>query len=367
MKPIIGIVSSLLISSTVIANNISKDNLIEWLGGGENTAFLCGNDNCEFLAEKNQTFGFSPMDAVIKYYPFQDFSDKLTLEMEDQFDAFIFINTSEGQSLSCGKNPLNIPSQFGRIIWKNSPLAKPVFSRASDGKITGVIDASVKIIPGLDNSFFDGRNALDGSVLDFLKDNPRQNYFPVSTGTMRNIARTMTPSGIFAVDFNYTNYYRSRTEANPYEHMPNTILADAKYGDNYQNRKFAFGIHGTPEIFISCKKSFPNGLTINEGCPPCPISSKINLSKVPVSCVDMAPEKALGVKRDSAGCIRTYTPASKVIFNWAWSELRHPAVPVLNPNFNIPTGKLPTRRAPGMKILIIPFSGYSETQNCTSA
>lgn len=358
---------TLLVSSISLANVISRDNLIEWFGGTQNTTFLCGNDNCDYPAERVPFEGFSPTDAVIKYYPFQDFSEKLTAEMEDAFDAFIFVNSSEGQSLGCGHSPLNIPSQFGRIIWKNTqPLSRPVFVRSSDDKITGVNPESTQVIAGLDDSFVDGRNVLNSKVLKFLKDNPGKNYFPVSTGTIRNIARTMTPSGIFAVDFNYTQYYRNRTEINPFEHMPNTILADATYGDNYENRKFAFGIHGSPEVFINCKKSFPNGLTINQGCPPCPILADIDLSQVPKWCLDYNSEKTLGVKRDSAGCIRTYTPASKVIFNWAWTRLRHPSVPLLNPNINIPSGNLSGRRGPGMKILIIPFSGYTESQTCTS-
>lgn len=364
---LIKVLSLLLISLTTVAGNIAQDNFIEWLSGVQSDPFLCGNDNCEILTERILSTGLRPVDAVIKYYPFQDFSDKLTLEMEAEFDAFIFVNTSEGQSLSCGQNPLGIPSQFARIIWKNKQVNnQPIFTRTSDHKITGVNPESIQVVPGLDESYLDGRNVLNPKVSNFLKNNTGKNYFPVSTGTIRNIANTMTPSGIFAVDFNYTNSFRNRTEANPYEHMPNTILADARYGDNYQNRKFAFGIHGTPEVFVNCKKSFPNGLTINKGCPPCPIEASVDLRNIPASCLNRTGEKTLGVKRDSAGCIRTYVPTSKVIFNWAWNELRDPAVPRLNPNINIPSGPLSQQRAPGMKILIIPFSGYADTQSCTT-
>lgn len=367
MKLSLQLLTLIFFPLATLANSIGRDNTIEWLTGSQNQPFLCGNDNCEILGERVESQDLTPIDAVIKYYPFEAFSERLTVEMETEFDAFVFVNTSENQSLACGKNPLKIPSQFGRIIWKDKQVTgKPVFIRTADQKITGVNPEAIKVIPGLDESFFDGRNALTPSVLDFLKDHQGQNYFAVSTGTIRNIARTMTPSGIFSVDFDYTNSFRYRTDSNPYEHMPNTILANARYGDNYQNRKFAFGIHGTPAVFVNCKKSFPNGLTINKDCPPCPVKADIDVSSLPASCVNTKGEKALGVKRDSAGCIRTYTPASKVIFNWAWKELRDPLVPILNPNINIPSEPLSTHRAPSMKILIIPFSGYEATQSCES-
>jgi hypothetical protein len=345
----------------------AEDNMIEWLSGANEKPLLCGNDNCESPGIRLFQEGFSLTDAVIKYYPFEDFSDKLTVEMESAFDGFIFVNTAEGKPISCGEGPLKIPSQFARIIWKNKQLAtQSVFLRDQNQKIIGVNDAAISVVPGLNESFFDGRNVLNAKVLSFLRSKPNDNYFPVSTGTIRNVARTMTPSGIFGIDFSYTHSYRYRTEGNQYEHMPNTILADAVYGENYQNRKFAFGIHGTPEIFIRCNKSFPNGLTINEGCPPCPLRADLDLNSVAPECIDRRGEVALGVKRDSAGCIRTYTPASKVIFNWAWKEMQNPQVPKLNPHINIPTGPLPTKLLKGMKILIIPFSGYKDSQLCRS-
>ena len=173
----------------------------------------------------------------------------------------------------------------------------------------------------------------------------------------------MTPSGIFGLDTSYMNFYRKRTDTNPFEHMPYTILADARYGDNYQNRKFAFGIHGTPEIFINCKKSFPNGLTINSNCPPCPASATLDPSTLPKACINTNSPTYLGIKRDSSGCIRTHLPTSKVISQWLWEHLQASSVPVLNPNVNIPSPGLPSRRASGFKMLLIPFSGY-KPQTC---
>ena len=78
------ILALFLISSSALGfNQIAEDNKIAWLNSNQSLPFTCGNDNCEILGaqgegDQGDSGQFILSDAVIKYYTFENFSDKLT-------------------------------------------------------------------------------------------------------------------------------------------------------------------------------------------------------------------------------------------------------------------------------------------------
>lgn len=328
--------------------------------------FLC-------LPLKASELEFLDIDYEVSYYNFEEVSSYLTPELEKAFDAFVFINSQTDLSpksfedpsiATCSGGDVEIPSQFAKIIWKKQKDSI-VFERNNKNEIAGINQSNLQTIEGLDEAFSQHGQGLTKEVKNYLAKNTNKNLFPISSGNLPgNYRKAGTPSGLFNVDYNYTKRHINRTgQKNQFEAMPYTLLAKYTYGEKYNYSQFAIGIHGTPKNYLYCSKWHKGaGRWLSPSCPKCTDvkAGRTSLEAVESGapgCLVKNNERSIGRWQDSAGCMRTITPAAKVIRDWAFT-LESNSVPKLDYRYALPSRSEIYKPSKNINILFVVFEDY---------
>lgn len=175
---------------------------------------------------------------------FETVTKSLSLEIEENYDLFIIINSAEGPT------PINafLPNQHLLIIGKGSG-ASHVFNRDKNNVITGISQNSLTLSDLLSSRLFSKAKASSPiSGLPFEWNGLE--ILPVSTGTQYHFP---TFSGIFQLNWPRSQNMRSRDYNDP---MSNALYVGYFYHDdaiepqdfkkNNRDRVSYLAIHGTP-------------------------------------------------------------------------------------------------------------------------